>query len=372
MSGSLRLAADDLTGALDAAAPFAGEGAPVAVFRDAARAAVHRGAWALDAATRGGGLARAGEAARQIAPALAAGLAFRKIDSLLRGHVAAEIAATVEAGSFPSAVIAPAFPAQGRVTRRGRQFARNADGAWNAVDLDLSAALSALGLDVRVLANAAGIAGSGTFLCDAETDSDLQAIASAGLRLAGPVLWCGTSGLARALAGRTPSLRALPRGPVLGVIGSRHGVSAAEIERLRQRHPEAVFAAADAELVGIAAAKAEQRLEAGQSSLLSLALPTLPPDQAKRVLYDLAAKSAVLIPGAVYASGGDTLAALMEATGAERLDVEGEVAPGVPLSRIAGGHWDGIPIVSKSGAFAASDVLSRLFEPTEEKRRAQA
>lgn len=368
----LRLVADDLTGALDAAAPFARTGAPVAVFREAARAAAWLGAWALDVATRGGSSAVAGEKAKLVAPALASGLAFRKIDSLLRGHAAVEIAATVQTGGFHSTVIAPAFPAQGRVTRRGRQFVRNADGTWNAVDLDLPAALAAHGLAARIAATAAEIAGPGVYLCDAETDGDLQAITAAGHRLAGKVLWCGSSGLAHALAGCTARPCVPPTGPMLGVIGSRHEIATAEVEKLRQRNPQAVFPVNAAVSVDAAVSRAAQRLRAGLPLLLALSLPALPAEQADAVLRKLAMAVAALAPGAVFASGGDTLAALVDATGAERLDVEGEIAPGVPQSRIAGGRWNGISVVSKSGAFAADDVLARLFEAKGEKRCAQA
>ena len=49
-----------------------------------------------------------------------------------------------------------------------------------------------------------------------------------------------------------------------------------------------------------------------------------------------------------------------------------EIAPDVPLSRIAGGRWNGVAVVSKSGAFAVGEVVARLFQPSAEKRRAQA
>ncbi len=367
----VRLVADDLTGALDAAAPFARDAAPVAVFRDAVRAAAHPGAWALDAATRGEGPAKAEDAARQIAPTQATGLAFRKIDSLLRGHVAVEIAAASRAGKFGSVVIAPAFPAQGRVTRRGRQYARNPDGIWNAVEFDLAAALAGKGLVPRVV-GAAGIAGPGAYLCDAETDADLEAIAAAGRRLPGPVLWCGSSGLARALAGGKARHCALPGGPVLGVIGSRHPVAMAEAARLEQRDPPSVLPIRAAASIGAAVSKAAQRLRAGRPVLVLLSLPELPAGEAGKILHRLAAEVTALAPSAVFASGGDTLAALTAAAGADHLDVEGEISPGVPLSRIAGGRWNGVSVVSKSGAFAAGDVLTRLFASNQEKRRAQA
>ena len=79
------------------------------------------------------------------------------------------------------------------------------------------------------------------------------------------------------------------------------------------------------------------------------------------VLRALADAATRLRPRALFASGGDTLAALIEASGAERLDVLGEIAPGMPLLRAIGGTWNGMPILSKSGGFAGGAALQSLF-----------
>jgi uncharacterized protein YgbK (DUF1537 family) len=117
---SFVLLADDLTGALDTAARF--------VSRFGAQRVTWKGAWtagARDLATREGTAAAAAAAHEACGPALrGATLAFKKLDSLLRGHPAAELAACFRAGGFDHLVIAPAFPFQGRVTRHGRQVAR--------------------------------------------------------------------------------------------------------------------------------------------------------------------------------------------------------------------------------------------------------
>ena len=42
--------------------------------------------------------------------------------------------------------------------------------------------------------------------------------------------------------------------------------------------------------------------------------------------------------------------------------VDGEVAAGVPASRLSGGRWDGLRVVSKSGAFGDAGLLARLLE----------
>jgi D-threonate/D-erythronate kinase len=367
---ALRLVADDLTGALDAAAAFAAPDRPVAVLRDAAAAQRCNGAWALDVATREAGIDQARATAERVGPLLRDGApAFRKIDSMLRGHVAEEIAAMARAGGFASVVIAPAFPAQGRVTRQGRQHARRADGAWTAVDVDLAAQLSQLGL--AVAPQVAG-AGQGAFLCDAETDSDLRAIVVFGRRLAAPVLWCGSAGLARAVAGDGGPTCGAPAGPILGVIGSRHPAAHAEIDRLRSRQPHIVRLIAAREGIADTVDGAARLLRAGQSMLLALRLPELAPSAAADALRVLSEACAALLPSSLFASGGDTLAALVQAVGAERLDCLGEITPGVPLSRMAGGSWNDVAVVSKSGGFAGGDTLSMLFDHDMEKKRAQA
>ena len=71
---------------------------------------------------------------RELAPLLdGADIAYKKIDSLLRGPWVAELDACLRAGPWDACIVAPAFPHQGRVTRGGRQFARAPDGSWSPV-----------------------------------------------------------------------------------------------------------------------------------------------------------------------------------------------------------------------------------------------
>jgi len=120
--------ADDLTGALDSAAPFAKRGL---VTRVAALPATGRvsGAESLHDArviavnteSRHLEPAAAAEAVRRAVLDYAAGAAilFKKVDSTLRGNVASETVAALEASARRNVIFAPAFPAQGRVTRAG-------------------------------------------------------------------------------------------------------------------------------------------------------------------------------------------------------------------------------------------------------------
>src|SRR5690606_20445045 len=141
------------------------------------------------------------------------------------------------AGGFRSCILAPAFPAQQRVTRAGRQLFRDGEGAWRAAGCELAPALAAAGLAPRLVSTARGLSGRGLFLCDAESEADLQAIVAAAGPLEGPLLWCGSAGLAAALAGR-PLPPAMPGpAPLLLLVGSRHPVARAQLERLGARHP---------------------------------------------------------------------------------------------------------------------------------------
>lgn len=368
----LALVADDLTGALDAAAPFADAKAPVAVHLAGAPLPSARGSIAIDVATRGGSPAQAEAEAIRTAPLLqSADTAFRKIDSLLRGHAAAEIAATARAGGFASVVVAPAFPAQGRIMLQGRQYAWHADGAWRLVDRDLMAELGACGLAPRS-AIAAELTGGGVFVCDAEFATDLAAIAAARPRLKSPVLWCGTSGLARALARGPAQPGSLPAGPTLGVIGSPHPVTAAEVARLEAADPSVVMRVTSAQAIDGVIKLAAGRLAQGASALIFLALPPQPSTEAMAVLHRLAEAAMAPKPESLFVSGGDTLAALARAAGADHLAVIGEAMPGLPLSNYVGGAWDGLAVLSKSGAFGGADILLQLFSGSKEAKRARA
>jgi uncharacterized protein YgbK (DUF1537 family) len=331
----LRLLADDLTGALDSAAPFAAARGPVRVVRqvppdDAADDL------ALDSETRD---AEAGEAARRaalLAPWLAgASLAFKKIDSRLRGQPVAEIAATVAAGRFRTAVVAPAFPAQGRVTRGARQFVRRADGGWEDAGVDLRGGLEDLGLPVTT---APPRPGGGVFLCDAATEADLAAIAARRPGLAHPVLWCGTAGLARALAGPAgaPRPARLPR-PAVVLCGSPHPASRAQL----------------AALPSAGAAISVHRLQLADES---------PRGAAADALASLVARLAAgEPPGSAIVTGGETLLRLCQALDATALTVLGEAEPGIAAARFVDGRWAGIPFVAKSGGFGDPFLLCRLL-----------
>lgn len=90
---SVRLLADDLTGALDAAAEFVSLTGPVEVFWHGAIPDDLPANAALDSGTREMDAPEATDIVRNLTRHLSgSGIAFKKIDSLLRGPTIAELA----------------------------------------------------------------------------------------------------------------------------------------------------------------------------------------------------------------------------------------------------------------------------------------
>ena len=289
-----------------------------------------------------------------------ADIAFKKIDSLIRGPTLAEIAVCVRAGFWRSCVLAPAFPFQQRLTRGGRQYAR-LNGEWTLVSADLAAELRNLGVPARRSASGADLQPD-VNVCDAETDDDLRAIVSHTTQSAEPVLWIGTGGLAQAMAHDhcQPATHPLPR-PVLGLFGSDQPATADQLAAWPEHRVEIEADAFDdviGRLVAPGLVLVSFRLAAGLSRTAAAA----------RIATSIEALVARIDPpGTIVVAGGETLRSLCDATDARSLLVTGRLMPGVPLSIIQGGRWNGVTVVSKSGAFGPPDLLSNLLlnqEPT--------
>ncbi|KZB97946.1 hypothetical protein AU375_05839 [Methylobacterium radiotolerans] len=173
------------------------------------------------------------------------------------------------------------------------------------------------------------------------------------------MLWCGSGGLAAALArGAAPPGDARLAGPVLGLFGSDRPETAAQLAACGTHH--LVLSADDPDHAGAVAA----RLDRDGVVLASLALPagTAREDAAAHIAATFAGViDRIPRPGTLLVAGGETLKALCLALAVARLDVTGQIAPGLPRSTLRGGRWDGLPVVSKSGAFGTEGVWRDLL-----------
>ena len=357
---SLRLLADDLTGALDTAAEFVGLCGPFDVTWQDALPSELPSCIAVDTGTRERNRAESVAIVGKLAPLLReGGIAYKKVDSLLRGAWAAELAACLRTGIWTSCIVAPAFAYQGRSTRNGQQYARAQDGSWSPVGDTLLAQLAANGVAARPGRFDSELT-AGVHVFDAESDEDLDRIVAIGRRAHQPVLWCGSGGLAGALArGRDASAAARLNKPVLGLFGSDQATTAAQLAACGS----AVVALSETGYDNAGAIS--RKLAADRVALVRFELaPGLSRGEAAaRIARALAGLAAALDPpGTLIVAGGETLKALCLALGAHALRVTGRIMPGLPRSILQGGRWAAVEVISKSGAFGAPDLWRTLLD----------
>ena len=114
---TVRLLADDLTGALDTAAELTPLAGPMPVFWAGALPEIRPKNCAIDSGTREQDRQSAIRMVERLAADLVeAALPYKKVDSLLRGHTMAELTACWRLGAWDHCIVAPAFPFQGRIT----------------------------------------------------------------------------------------------------------------------------------------------------------------------------------------------------------------------------------------------------------------
>lgn len=292
--------ADDLTGAADCAAASGLDA--VVVLNDAPGIAAVD-VVGVDANTRSMDAVSAAAATARIVRAHPAEIIYKKIDSTLRGHVREEVAAALEAyrgmgHPDAAAVIAPAFPAMGRVTKGGRQYVHGAPVEHTSL------------LQLR----------------DAESDQDLRRIVA---QWEGrDVLWAGSAGLMAALTAAMPKPRprAVPNigGRLLFVIGSYSQRAREQVDALRESG-----VSSDSILVG----------------------------EAEALARDIAGHRDRI--GALVVTGGDTARAVLDALGISALRVVGQVETGVPILFAAGPRP--LLAVTKAGDFGDRETLLRCW-----------
>lgn len=365
-AATVRILADDLTDALAVAAPLTVAYGPLTIVGAGT-------AWPDDGASLVFDTeSRARDASEHLAAGLRglgrADIAFKAIDPRVRGNTVREIAACIVCGLFKSVVIAPAFPALQRITRGARQYWRaGADARWQPAGPELPPALCRLGADVRACRSARELEGQGAFVVDAASEMGLAAIVEAGRRLEPPLLWIGSAGLARALAGgQPPTVPFDPERPLLAVIDGRHPAGRDQIDALAGAHPDLIVALSGSDRPAVAATRAriEVRLVARHAAVLTTGSQEDVADDgvsgALRQVFDGLIER-IAEPATLVVSGDHELRAVTEALGAEALRVEGEVMPGVALAGFLGGRWPDARLVAQSSRLGEPDALLRLI-----------
>ncbi|MFK0254974.1 four-carbon acid sugar kinase family protein [Streptomyces sp. NPDC090445] len=375
--------ADDLTSAGDGAAPFRRTGHDARILfhlPEAAAAGRPRGVTAVDLGTRVTDEETAAARTRQAARLFAdADVLLKTVDSTLRGHVAAEIRAARSGSGRRAVIVAPAFPAEGRVTVDGVQYVRGIpvhesefarDPAHPVRCSDLAGLLpDAVPVGPDRSAELPRLIGAGAVVAySAQQDADLDLLVASVPRL-DEVLWVGSPGLAAALArhcARAAAAAAPPpvpgpaRRPLI-VVGSANPATRRQLALLRDRVDVQAVTATDDPAATVA------DLNRTTAPVLTLHTPDerRSRDTARALGRSMAGAVRRLIEedrvDALVLTGGETAAEVLDALGpfgVTGITLADEPEPGVARGTLLG--RPALPVLIKAGGFGDDGTLVRL------------
>lgn len=346
---------------------------------------------------------------------------YKKIDSTLRGNIGAEIRAALDSGIFDLVVAAPALPFNKRTTVGGVHYVGGVELAETELAKDPFApiAYSEIGeiiksqfdapvghLDLAVvrqgsekLARTAGeylAAGFRVLTADAEVGEDLEQIAAAAGMMPASTLLCGSAGLFQYLdkayafpapSGGQGSSQTLLGAPVLVLSGSPAQMSKQQIRCVENMLGDTVVLRCDiasvpeeevSGRVGEVIETVVSHLRAGTNVVLDAAgtgkEAILRQSQGSRrqldsasalvqqLVRDTSAAAASVPLGALVLFGGDTAVSALKGLGGQGIEISSEVEPYIPLGRLIGGAYSGLPVVTKAGGFGSEQSLLHILE----------
>ena len=315
---------------------------------------------------------------------------FKKIDSTLRGHVAAEIKTILSMShQYNKAVICSAAPLQGRLIRNGILYVNNVPLEQTSFKDDpvypartskvaelLVSPVSHLSLEqvrgsVAKLSTAILESDQDLITADAETEDDLLKLARV-IHLTNS-LPCGAFGLARAFlkavdippVHKTPFV---PHGRVLLLAGSANQITRDQLRKL-ESHPETQLLKFDCTPNVASLKQSLSRVPLHKRIFILCA------DQEKtvrspewlrfgqtvsEVAFELL--DAIRVE-TVFVIGGETVTYFCELLQTESIEILGEASSGIPYGRIHGGRLSQHMLITKAGGFGQADTLANILFP---------
>ncbi|MCA1177183.1 MULTISPECIES: D-threonate kinase [unclassified Pantoea] len=407
--------ADDFTGANDAGSGLARAGAKVHVLFDSSTAHDASSADVLVISTDSRAVSAA-EAAHRTTLALQQhqaiaqdGWLFKKIDSTLRGNPGAEIEAALHASGKSLALVVPAVPKLGRITRKGEvwinqqrltdtEFASDpktpVTSSHVLTRLHMQSDLTGETLDLatvrsgklaQVLASKQGLV-----VLDAEQDADIALIVAAAASLPARPLLAGASGLGDALG---EYLASRPARPVLAVVGSMSAIAQQQIARLATQRDIRIIDIDICQLFAQPAwpqaAEWQQAMQQALRDGAHCVVRTTQHAEQRHEIEQLCQQHQVsrqelgericlflaqlthsvcrhVLPAGLYLSGGDVAMAVAQALGAKGFQIQGLVAGCVPHGVLLNSELH-LPVMTKAGGFGDENTLVEAIRFIEEK-----
>lgn len=391
------IVADDLTGAMDAAVPFAENGIKVLVsphlnsaptsFSDVDVLSISTETRHLPPAEAVGRLT--GISAWLLS--LEAEVLIKKIDSTLRGNVVAESKVLIELFNKKLVVVCPAVPAQNRIVVDGElfvggvplretPFARDIRSPAPAQPLrklfqDHFPAWKTIGVS---LATTKTEAVPSTYpiikIGDARQDVDLLRLVEENMPQLQNSLFVGASGLTRALAQvlchQAPapvSKVSVKGGNILFVVGSLARETDEQVKTLCRTRAVKLFDSADEALFDQSHFK--KLFQQDETNIIVLKTPDhnlLSTSSAAESILDALSESVEKIIGSIkvsviVATGGDTAQAILAKLDVKNLFVLGEISPGVVFAMIDS-PANNFYIVTKAGGFGEPELFMNIID----------
>jgi D-threonate/D-erythronate kinase len=421
MQRKIAVIADDLTGANDTGVQFSKQGLKTVVLMDSSRPLTNCEEDVIVVDTQSRALPadeaykKAAESAELFRHDLFAAV-YKKVDSTLRGNLGCEIDAIMDTCGQSFAIVAPAFPKNGRITVGGYHLLEGVPLEATEISRDPKCPVSESHLPTlmreqskrkvghigirSIIAGMRAIhdeilkmlnSGHQLLVCDVWNDSHFKMIAAAAQLVGKPVLWVGSAGLAECLPGILGLAGTQANaGPVVVLAGSVSNITRLQIARLKQRQgvfyieadpsvvmqkemsdPEVWRCCHEAEKalkggydVIIATGFCDDIVEKTKKRGMELGLSgLLVAEEVAKFLGEICRKLAMELKiGGLVLTGGDIAVSCCQSLAASGINVIDEVAPGIPLGILRGGHCAGMRVVTKAGAFGAEDALSKAVD----------
>ncbi len=419
-SKTIGIIADDLTGANDTALQFHLKGCNIQILLDYSiepSRISNTQAWSISTETRNEKPDKAAqitaETTERLINTFNAEYIYKKIDSTLRGNIAVEILAVLNAMNGDAAVVVPAFPAEGRTTVGGYHLikgiplertdvardphspifqshiptllAQQTDNPEIIGYISLMTVMKGAG-PVLMELNKLVKEGKKLIIVDAISTTDMEQIALAIEKSSFNLLPCGAAGLAQVVTKSwLPDTKyqhipkVIPKLPVLIVSGSMANLSKTQIKKLAESDEfdsyilelsiEDILEDPSEELV----LKILEHLET--ENLVAVHVNISDKDEAEKIkelgiekekisniitdyLANLSSRVIAKKTLILLTIGGETSYKCCYAIGSKQLQLIDEVEPSIPLCLDLEAQW----IVTKSGNFGLPNSLINIIK----------
>ena len=391
------IVADDFTGANDTGVQLKRRGVPTSVVFSSEFIA-SEGSFVLDTESRALGPEEAAAAVRAGLKGVdltVFGRVMKKVDSTLRGSVAAEIKAVDELYGSELVVFAPALPDLGRTTVGGVHLLKGIpitrtelakDPKTPVTEDNITRLLEAVYdepvthiSEDQVSAGEIDFSAGRVFTCDSATNADLRSVIQAAVATGKRTLWVGTAAMADHLLGVEVEVP-----PALAVVASVSAVSREQVnfaagegiplvsvpipELLTGEQKMETYVAQTVALLKegkdaiLASSASCNRAELDRSVAVGEKLNMTREQVSGYTQMVMGRMTRAILEqtpiSGMFLTGGDTaLGFFMEARSLGSSIVT-EIAVGIPMMRLSGGPFAGLKVVTKAGAFGKEDAIT--------------